>query len=625
MSELFAVCSRELLSESEIESFEVMKQNLLEFREGSVKEVDLGFCRLGVISRHKLDRATILELEDPKVTMAWVGTPPRRAGLSFAEVAYAIFSGRTALLARLEPRFAAVVCDVRSRSIWCVSDRHGLLPLHVAHSPMRLACSTKMLPLIVSGLVGDRLDAAAILDFFTFEHVLGDRTFLEEVRVLPQASVLRMGAPPKNYWQHPLTSPQMSGERPPTRGELYSRLRAGLGAQNEPGNRVAIALSGGLDSRALLSAARDSALLPDSYTFGITGCSDMLYAYELANILGLKHRVVPLDGAFFPRWLEHAVYTTGGMVAAIHFHVLSLADDLAENADVVFDGLGGDALSGAHLNCRMLLTMDPRAVADRLFRYRATAFATIEDRRRLFHPDFLRTTEYDPRQSLNAHFRDLSARNAWRGCHRFDLFERQRRFIQYGPQLLQPLVQVETPFYANAFFDAALRLGLAQLLEQRAYLAMQREHLGPLALIPDTRRRIPLARSNMARLFKGGFDFSVKRLPLQLRRRLQHSIPPTTDYASWFSRGLSPFVAQCMRDGLSGSSNLFNPTIFATENASTMRALSLNQIGCLLAFSVWQTMVQKARSAAADVRQARHEPGVNRYDRPVGHVVNISS
>ena len=270
-----------------------------------------------------------------------------------------------------------------------------------------------------------------------------------------------------------------------------------------------------------------------------------MIARELARRAGVPHAERSLEGSFLVEWLDHGVEITGGMVSCTQFHILSLADLLSGEADVVLDGLGGDALLGAHLKPAMIMAKRPGTAMAALYRQRATVFATDAERREIFSPDFLANEPYDPIDALREHFQTAASVSPWWGCHRFDLLERQRRFIQFGPHQLRPLLRVETPFYWKPLVDLATSLPLRFLFGQRAYLRMHARHLAELAAVRDTGRGLPLSSPFAVRFGKQVLDAVCRRARGDAgSRRAPASLRPPTTRAGF---GMS--CASCSRNG----------------------------------------------------------------------------
>src|SRR5206468_7424374 len=111
-------------------------------------------------------------------------------------------------------------------------------------------------------------------------------------------------------------------DQSPLEAESYYREIRETFARNLPryfnGNeRVAMSLTGGLDSR-LIMAWRKSP--PDSlpcYSFGgmFRDCQDVVVARQVARACGQFHEVIPVGDEFlsrFPRYAERTIYLTDG-------------------------------------------------------------------------------------------------------------------------------------------------------------------------------------------------------------------------------------------------------------------------------------------------------------------------
>jgi hypothetical protein len=246
----------------------------------------------------------------------------------------------------------------------------------------------------------------------------------------------------------------------------------------------------------------------------------------------------------------------------------------------------------------MFAARDRNLAVNAVFAQRATAFPDAESRADLLQPDFLRGLAYDPRQAVERHFDDLADAPPWWGCHLFDLSERQRRFIQFGPHLFRPRIAVETPFYSPSVAELLRRAPARFLIEQRAYLAMHRRHFPALARVPDATRGVPVSWPQSARFAKRVFDFGRRRLPAAIR-----SAGPAgpagpadpdagsspTDYEGWFRGPLRSFVEERLLDG----SDVYRDVLdrahverIVRQHTSGERNRS-SQIGCLLSFATW--------------------------------------
>ena len=222
-----------------------------------------------------------------------------------------------------------------------------------------------------------------------------------------------------------------------------------------------------------------------------------------------------------------------------------------------------------------------------LYRQRATAFATDAERREIFSPDFLANEPYDPTDALREHFQTAASVSPWWGCHRFDLLERQRRFIQFGPHQLRPLLRVETPFYWKPLVDLAMSLPLRFLFGQRAYLRMH------AATSPNSPRfAIQGEASRLLSVYgevrQAGSGCRVPACSGRWLRRAPASLRPPTTRAGF---GMS--CASCSRNGftvqprpLGGVLRPGAPEQLLREHLDGVRDQT-ERLACLLTFDAW--------------------------------------
>lgn len=548
MPELYGICSDAASPESLRQAADRMRRSVETLRPGTPSDRNGPGFALGTLSRHSLDAARIDWDESCQAGWAWIGTPPDPALIPGpARLVDDLAAGRLEALWRHEPRFAACVVDAANRTAWLLSDRYGHTPLHYACEGGTLAFATRLGALLDGSSVPWQPDPAGLIDMLAFGHLTGTRTLARGVSLLPPASVLRFAdgrAAITSYQQAPRDDEGPARRTDAALAErLYHGLQAAVRHALPPDRRVAITLSGGMDSRALLQVAQAEGADATAFTFGLEGSPDLEIAARVAKACGIPHTGRIITPAFLPRWLDTAVGVTGGMVSCDHFHILALADDLAATGRRVLDGLSGDAILGATLSIKMYAARSREQAIALTGRRRGVGWFAAADLAAIATPALLAAAGgYEPRSAVARSFEGVPDGAAWRGCFAFDMDQRQRRVIQYGPQLEQLVADVKTPFYANPFRDLADTLGRRHLVERRLYLKLYRRHLAALASISDSGRNIPLSWPFAARMAKKAVDGYGRRLGLVRSR------PGIIDYPRWFREDLAPFVSERILD-----------------------------------------------------------------------------
>ncbi len=541
MAEIFGIVSTGALTPEDRAAFEALAAEFPVGAGGRVERQEGQAALVGVVSHHAADPVGVASGHEPAA--AWLGLPGGEAGKPPSWLAH--HSGAPARWEARAPWLACLIPAARPEAR-VVGDPFGLSPLYWRADGARVLFASRVAPLLRASGSSWRLDRAALHDLLVYEHVTGHRTLAEEVRVLAPGAFLEIAkgrVRERRYSDGPVAPLPGQGLGNSAVAEALGVELGGAVARAVDGvDRVAITLSGGLDSRALLGFAADAGASLRAYTFGVPGSRDVKLAAELAAARGVPHEVLTIEPSFLPEQLEHAVDVTGGMVGAAHFHILSLVDLVAERADAVLDGLGGDAFTGAHLGWGMFATRSSARVAELVQAQRATGFADGTARNALLEPDWA----LPPGETADATRRhaDPSAQ-AWWTAHRFDLLERQRRFIQFGPHLFRARIDVRTPFYDRAVVDLLLRARADALFEQRAYRCMHAACLPDLAAVDEAGRGLPVGASTARRM--------ARRIEDGLRRRVpggSHA-PSTlpTDYPAWLRGPLRAFIEERLLDG----------------------------------------------------------------------------
>ncbi|MGH7189704.1 MAG: asparagine synthase (glutamine-hydrolyzing) [Acetobacteraceae bacterium] len=262
-------------------------------------------------------------------------------------------------LDRLTGMYALALWDRRRRRLLLVRDRLGEKPLYYATAPDgSFVFASELAGLAPVPGVLDRLDAAAVEDFFAFGYVPDPGSIFAGVRKLPAGHYLLIedGKPtpePVRYW-----SLAGNGETPDLE-EAAPRLRERLGRL--VGERMiadvplGAFLSGGIDSStivALASRQRDRPL--DTFTIGFPGQYDERGPGSMiAERFGTLHHTAASEPTDIIAAAERqaAIFGEpfGDLSAVPTFAVAALA---RRDVTVALSGDGGDEVFGGYRRYR---------------------------------------------------------------------------------------------------------------------------------------------------------------------------------------------------------------------------------------------------------------------------------
>lgn len=318
----------------------------------------IGRAHLGVLNPHAqlgaADAVHVLfhgDLHSVAELCALAGDETRDAGRRIAEL-YARHGDE--FPRHLKGQFALAVLDQARGRLILVSDAVGSYPLYYCRrADGTFAFGPAVAPVVRALALKTSVDIEAVSSYLAFGFPFGARTLHEDVRLVPAAAVvscdLRTGtvgeltyAQAADYFSGP------RGRREDYVHEVVETFRHAVRRSVEGDCRIGLSLSGGLDSRAILSAVDGQAPRLTTCTVGVEGCADQAIAAQLATSAGTRHRFLPLGqeylSAFLPQ-LRRMVALTDGMYLS-HGLTEMLALGFFERADfaVLLRGHGGELL-----------------------------------------------------------------------------------------------------------------------------------------------------------------------------------------------------------------------------------------------------------------------------------------
>lgn len=436
----------------------------------------------------------------------------------------------------LDGVFSGLLFDrVRGR-LDLFTDRHGIAPLYLLHRPEGLYFASAVHALL--GLRGQRftLDWAAWAEYLTFQHFLGDRTPLLEVRRLGQGEVATFDCRTGSLRRS--TAFSYSGSSlgvqpgPKLEGLLAERLRRAVDRACEEVPHLELLLSGGLDTRALVLALPDRKLLRRAWTTDPdTGWNtDWAVAAELAGRLGVEHRFVPLEDDYLSRHHRFRCLRTD-FATSLHSWLVPLSQALPGQG-VTFDGLTGDLCwFASHFDEPVRSRWDAGDSSERLElawetqRVGRGANLLVDPWRKLLLSLARRGLEEELRPHVD---------HPW-GLSLFRLRNRTRRALAAAPLgLLRPTIEIRFPFLDHELSEMALQVSPGA----KAGGALYRAALGRLdpvlSGLPSTRDRDRTDRAyfrrSPAKKMSSETEVWLRQAVLALRQRAPFLL---LDVAEW--------------------------------------------------------------------------------------------
>jgi asparagine synthase (glutamine-hydrolysing) len=251
-------------------------------------------------------------------------------------------TGGPAGLAGLNGQFNLVVHDGKARALFLANDRFGAHPLFYHATSERLVFASQVAGVLHRD-VPRRLDLSAVRQFFVFQTILGEGTFLDGVRALPPAGLLRYRASEvevTRYWALRYLEDDGRSERHHAErlaAALDGAVRRGIG----DGRGLGVLLSGGLDSRALV--ARPETPL-HAVTLADWDNAEVHGARDIASRRGLPFTFVRRSPDHYVRLVDLGVALGDGAYRYDNAHFAGLRGRVPAHVQGLVSGYGFDLL-----------------------------------------------------------------------------------------------------------------------------------------------------------------------------------------------------------------------------------------------------------------------------------------
>jgi asparagine synthase (glutamine-hydrolysing) len=491
----------------------------------------------------------------------------------------------------LNGNFAAAIWDANTETLLLVSDPLTSYPLYYTQVGDALVFGSAARAVAEAPGLTRALDTAALTEMVAFEHIYGDKTLFAGVRLLLPGTVLRFRAGAL------VTSSYIDFQYP----EYYDikeegyyvdawihYMRQAVLRQARGPAPLGVMLTGGLDSRTILGMLAGQGMDLRTLTWGVPGCDDEAAASELAGILHVPHRFLPLQPDFLAQLGAKAVRITDGQKSITHLHMMGILGDIAQEAKVIYKGFLGGTIHGYVVFHNRLAPVREDVWFEHVFATRNRIFGE-QDFAQLFTDPFYRQVRDVPRQSL----RESLARShsAWwvdKDSY-IDLYEEDVRFTIMGVEQARSQLHVRTPLADNDLLRFTMSVPPGFRVDKHYYRQAIIKAFPQLAKVVYTGTRRPLAESSFRNL-RMQLDEQAR---WWLRNRGMNWVPVTTarpyaDYGGWMRRELRPWVEGVLLSPQALDRGIFQPAYVRRLVADHMNGCDhTRQISMLLTLELW--------------------------------------
>ena len=211
----------------------------------------------------------------------------------------------TNILQKLNGIFAFGIFDARIGDLFIARDHFGVKPIYYAKTKSSFIFASEIKTLLKMAPIGRDIDLSAIRRYLTFLACPGEQTALKHVKKMAPgtAMIVRRGEVVRDwsYWSPPKYEPRHKWNVADCAAELNDLFGLCVKRQMISDAPLGAFLSGGIDSSAIVAAARKLNTDFQCFTIELEGGSeegtedDLPYAKMVATHLNVALNIVPVD------------------------------------------------------------------------------------------------------------------------------------------------------------------------------------------------------------------------------------------------------------------------------------------------------------------------------------------
>jgi asparagine synthase (glutamine-hydrolysing) len=504
---------------------------------------------------------------------------------------------------QLNGAFILAIWDRRDNRLLIANDRFGLYPLFYTCYNGCLRFAPEMKGILSDPSFPRKLDLTALAQYIRFQHLLGQRTFFEDISLLPNACTLVYDLSTgdckiKPYWTFgdiPHRSNISFAEAVEEAGRL---LRCAVQRLSGDAYRPGVYLSGGLDSRTILGLVERRPIA--SVTYGVQNCRDVHYADRIAKAVGSHHHWFDLpNGEWVKEYADFHLTLTEGYHSWIHAHGITTLSQVRQFMDVNLTGWDGGTVMGhpESIEPLQVRAVDELALTTRLFylftqRYTWPS-ATEGEENLLYCPSIRQNVQglaFDSFREELVPFLDY--RPDVRGEY-FYIYHHCRRLTHNLVTFTRSHIEVRFPFFDYELFDFLYALPATLRAERKLFRAVIQREMPRLAYIPyDHDEFLPTTQPLIR---------NVHAMAIKLKRRFNYHLWPifpeqTTlyaDYENYLRHELRDWAEDILFDRRTTERGLFNPVFLQTLMAHHLSGLEEWTIGKIAPIMTYEMMLRR--------------------------------
>ena len=442
-----------------------------------------------------------------------------------------------ACVARFNGMFAFAIADYKRRQLFLARDRYGIKPLYYTFCGSTFLFASEHKAFLTHPHFSAKLDAPGLVEYFTFQNIISQKTLLQGVTIFPPGSHAYLplqGCQHLNiarYWDYNFQEDPAITDVTSCCEELDRLFQQAIKRQLVSDVEIGSYLSGGMDSGSITALAAQNFPYIKTFTcgFDLNSASGLELSYDeresaecMSYLYKTEHYEMVLKAGDMERVLPHVVWHIEEPRVGQSYPNYCIANLAAKFVKVVMAGTGGDELFGGY-PWRYYHTTGAKNFDDYIDKYYGFWQRLLPDAelRQLFSPLAQETRHVRTRDLFSSILHDKAAPQSIEAYINMSLYFEAKTFL-HGLLIVEDKLsmahglETRVPFLDNDLVDFAMRLPVRMKLhnlenmlridendaaKQKTYFSKTRD--GKYLLRETMRRYIP---QSMADAQKQGFS-----------------------------------------------------------------------------------------------------------------------
>lgn len=447
----------------------------------------------------------------------------------------------------LEHGIALAMWDEGERLLTLATDRCGNSNLFYHHDGRRLVFASEAKSILALLGRSATLNRTVLAEIVWFGHSVTDRTLFQDILKLRPGTILRFSAAGlefRKYWS--LRFVPAREQEWPELVDAAEQALAGSVVRATAGPGTAVAVTGGVDTRAILAEVVGQGIRADGFTAGARDSTDMKIGSRLSRHLSGRHHRLFLDRSFARLFPEHArrfVWLTEGQLDIESSYLVHLSERCRERFRVLVDGGGAEVCKRAFMRrpSRQVESVRdlPGLIANRYGRPGLT--------RLLFGPADFKAVEETIVATLRRLLSEVEQETVGDTLDAYFLGVNWPNFYAQAVSLQAGFLLGQLPFLEPEFLDVVSKLPLAVRERSRVHFRAIERRAPLLRRYPRAFQglAIPFTETPLVKYALPAADLIRTRLGIRTRRRPSfpvrewlesESIPELVETPARFSR-----------------------------------------------------------------------------------------